>query len=108
MVHRERGNRLRQICFGAIIFVAGGVLVLGWLQYNGELFYPTNFRENKILGKSASEIIHANGLPVGDSRVDGHPPDGGDSFKLIYFSGFQDTLIRIDHGRAVEIIRSTK
>jgi hypothetical protein len=95
---------------GVIIFSIVGcvVLVLAWLQFNGELFIDSRFRDSKILGKTASEIIQMDGSPAVDSRSQGYPPDGNANFKLIYFSGFQNILIRFEQGRAVEVSHSTK
>jgi hypothetical protein len=101
-------NSIRRV--GVFVFSIVGcvVLILAWLEFNGELFVDSRFKDNRIIGKAASEIIQMDGLPAVDSRSQGHPPDGSDNFKLIYFSGFQNILIRFEHGRAVEVSHSTK
>lgn len=99
---------LKRLRLVILLFAGIGLLVLGWLQFNGELFVDSRFRDKKVLGKTADEIIHVDGLPVVDSRSQGDPPDGSDNFKLIYFSGFQNILIRFEHGRAVEVTHSAK
>jgi len=91
-----------------ICIIVGAILiVLAWMQFNGELFIDSRFSDKRIIGRTANEIIQMDGPPVADSRQHGDPDDSN-NFKLIYFSGFQNILIRFEHGKAVEVTHSAK
>jgi hypothetical protein len=75
-----------------------------FLQWDRHVFYEW-FSDERVLGKTASQIEKEFGKPVFDLRHadDNRPPEGEGKFHLIYFYGAENIEIEFTDGKATHV-----